>query len=124
VANLHEETFTFTAFVARATLTQLPSPDNRTIVVKFTEVRVRLPVAEASTADCPDRTAAENATLDIDTDPPSADTNTNASVAPAVLGAKLQLVSDREDPVHRSSDVCDPPSDVPTTNFSCENAEE
>jgi hypothetical protein len=94
------------------------------MVVKFTELRDRLPTAEASTADFPDRTAAGNATLDIVTDPPSTDTNTNPNVTPARFGVKLQLLSISQDPMHRNSDVCNPPSDVPTTNVNCENVEE
>jgi hypothetical protein len=92
--------------------------------VKFTELSVTpLVTAPTVTADPPDRTDELNNTLDIVTDPPSADTNTNPSVDPVVLGVNVQLVSVSVDPLHRNTDVCDPPSDVPTTNFSCENVE-
>jgi hypothetical protein len=47
--------------------------------------------------------------------------NLKAIVAPAGEGSNWQLVTASVDPVQPNSDVCDPPSELPTTNLNSLN---
>jgi hypothetical protein len=62
-----------------------------------------------------------NVDCDISNFPPLTAQNLKFIVAPADEAPNSQLVTFRVDPVQRNSDVCDPPSELPTANFSCWN---